>query len=269
MTLRPIRALPASLALLALLAPFANAQQQRDPRAVQPERPTVATHAGTVTRGWLEIEAGLEIDRLAPGTRSFLSPEVLKFGVAERVQLSLFIPIVRPPGQSTTLGDFAAGVKWRVTEAAPLVGDLAVLPIVKFATGSVSTGAGTGTTDLSFLVISSHALGAVAMDLNAGYTRRSGDGSVAPRDASVWTASFGGPFIGRVGWVAELYGYPGTGGPDGQRPIVALLAGPTLVARSWWSLDIGVIVPVSGPQARAVYAGTVYNVGRYWPAPRQ
>ena len=30
----------------------------KDPHAAQPERPTVATHAGTVARGWFEIETG-------------------------------------------------------------------------------------------------------------------------------------------------------------------------------------------------------------------
>jgi hypothetical protein len=55
---------------------------------------------------------------------------------------------------------------------------------------------GTGTTDPNLLFISSHKLGPVAMDLNVGYTRRSGDGSVAPTSASV---------VGRrrsaVGWL--------------------------------------------------------------------
>ncbi len=56
----------------------------RDPHAVQPERPTVATHAGTVARGWIEIEEGGEWDRLADGTRSFIAPTNLKIGLASR-----------------------------------------------------------------------------------------------------------------------------------------------------------------------------------------
>ena len=134
-------------------------------------------------------------------------------------------------------------------------------------TGSASSGAGTGTTDVSLLVISSHALGPVAMDLNAGYTRRSGDGTAAPRAATVWTASFGGPWRGRAGWVAEIYGYPATSGPSGAASIVAVLVGPTWLVRRWLVLDGGVIVPVTGPQPRAVYAGLTYNVGRLWPGP--
>src|SRR5207248_820985 len=37
--------------------------QARDPHEVQPERPTVATHAGTVAPGWIELEWGSEWDR--------------------------------------------------------------------------------------------------------------------------------------------------------------------------------------------------------------
>jgi hypothetical protein len=102
------------------------------------------------------------------------------------------------------------------------------------------------------------------MDLNVGYTRRSGDGLAAPRSATVWTASFGGPAIGSIGWVAELYGFPATSGPAGQDAIVAVLVGPTLGLRSWLTIDGGVIVPVTGPQPHAVYFGGVWNVGRAW-----
>ena len=42
-------------AVLVLIAVRVPAQEARDPRAVQPERPTVATHAGTVAPGRLEI----------------------------------------------------------------------------------------------------------------------------------------------------------------------------------------------------------------------
>ena len=100
------------------------------------------------------------------------------------------------------------------------------------------------------------------MDLNVGYTRRSSNGTLAPRSASVWTASFGGPAHGALGWVGELYGYPATSGPAGAPPIVALLAGPTLQVRRWLTLDGGVIAPITGPQPRALYLGVVYNVGR-------
>ena len=102
------------------------------------------------------------------------------------------------------------------------------------------------------------------MDLNAGYTRRSGDGSNAPheRDAVDGVVRRAVATRAASAGSAECYGYPGTGGPAGQASIVALLAGPTFLARTWLAFDAGVIVPVTGPQPHALYAGAVYNVGR-------
>ena len=249
-----------SLSLLLVAAPL-TAQESRDPHAVQPERPTVATHAGTVATGWLELEAGVERDRLGRASATLSTPTVFKLGIADHAQLSVAATTLRTVG-TTHLGDLSAGIKWRLLDDAPLVGDFAVLPSIKFPTGAGD--AGTGTTDFSMLLISSHGLGPIAMDLNAGYTRRSGDGSRVPTTATVWTASFGGLLAGIFGWTAECYGYPGTSGPAGQPPIVALLAGPTALIRPWLAFDLGVIAPVAGPQPRALYAGTVYNVGRIW-----
>jgi hypothetical protein len=242
--------------------PAAAADSSKDPHAAQPERPTVATHAGTVAPGWLEIETGAERDRIDPNNTALSTPTVFKIGLAPRVQLSLYGTVVRPPDGSARPGDAAVGVKWRLADDAPVLGDFAILPAIKFPTGSSETG--TTTTDASLLLISSHQFGDVAMDLNVGYTHRNGNGSSAPTSATLWTASFGGPFTGPLGWVAECYGLPRTSGPSGAPSIVALLAGPTLTVRSWLVLDAGVIIPVTGPQPHALYAGISYNVGRIW-----
>jgi hypothetical protein len=235
-----------------------------DPHAVQPERPTVATHAGTVAPGWLEIEAGVERDRVARSTIGYVAPTVLKLGIADHMQLGISGSLSRPAGQSTGMGDIAVGIKWRLLDGAPILGDFALLPSVKFPTGSVAAGTGTGSTDGSLLAISSHDVGNVAIDINAGLTHRSGNGASIPTTASLWTLSTAGPLAGRFGWTAECYGYPGTRGRAGQPPIVAMLAGPTVLLRPWLALDVGGIEPVSGKQPRALYAGGVYNVGRVW-----
>lgn len=253
---------PVSIALL-ILAARLGAQEQRDPHAVQPERPTVATHAGTVAPGWLEIEAGVERDQSGSASPTLSTPIVMKIGIAGRAQLGMSATTLRAAG-STSIGDLSVGVKWRLLERAPLLGDVALLPAIKFATGARA--AGTGTTDVSLLAISSHDLGPVSMDANVGYTHRSGDGTRAPTAATLWTVSFGGPVAGMFGWTAECFGYPGTSGPAGQAPIVALLAGPTALVRPWLAFDVGAIEPIAGPQPRAFYAGTVYNVGRIWRA---
>ena len=106
------------------------------------------------------------------------------------------------------------------------------------------------------------------MDLNVGYTHRSGNGSTAPTNATLWTASFGGPFTGPFGWVAECYGFPSTSGPMGAPSFAALLGGPTFTARPWLVLDAGFIVSITGSQLHALYAGVTYNVAQIWGPPR-
>lgn len=225
----------------------------------------MATHAGTVAPGYLEIETGGEWDRFSDRSRGFLIPTVFKFGLTPHAQLSVFTAAVDAPGAgSLSLGDLAVGVKWRLADDMPLLGRFAALPSIKLPTGSTTSGAGTGTTDVGLLLISSHDIGPVALDINAGYTRRSGDGSAAPHDATVWTISTGGPAVGPLGWVAEVFGYPRTTGSAGQTSTVAALFGPTLSVRTWLALDAGVITPIAGSPARAVYAGGVWNVGRVY-----
>lgn len=251
-------------ALTAIACPLAAQQpDSTNPRNVQPERPTVATHAGTVARGYFEIETGVERDVISDSI-SFTGPTVLKLGIASHVQFSVFGSAMQPSGFGTGIGDIGVDVKWRIFDDAPILGRVAIQPMLKFPTGSVRSGAGTGTTDGTLLLISSSEIGPVEMDLNYGYTRRSGNGSNAPKAASLWTASFGGPASGNLGWVAELYGYPSTEGPAGKSSIVALLMGPTYLAKNWLEFDTGIIIPVTGPQPHAIYAGTVINLGRLW-----
>ena len=231
----------------------------RRPRAVQPERPSVATHAGTVAPGYLEVESGFERDRSDDGSTLGSVPTLLKIGLAPRAQLSIQLPVVGGTDTRSGLGDVAVGVKWRIVEDDPLLQDFAVLPQVKFATGGDR---GTGTTDVSLLLIDSRTVGPVGIDLNVGVTRRSGDGSQVPRTATLWAVAAGIPLHGPLGWALETFGYPGTGGAVGAPPIVAILTGPTLMLRPELEVDAGVIIPVVGSPPRGLYAGFVTNLGR-------
>jgi hypothetical protein len=242
--------------LLGLSTPLAA---QANPRSAQPERPTVATHASTVAGGFVELETGFEYDRFGDRSTGINLPTLFKFGIGNRFQLGLMLPLVAPAG--TGLGPGDAGVALKIR----LGGGFAVQPSIKFPTGSGLENRGTSTTDGSLLLIWSRSLGPVAMDLNAGVTRRSGDESVVPRTSTVWTASFGGPVKGPVGWVVEWFGYPETKGPAGSASTVALLAGPTLAIRPWLVLDAGGILGIAGSPPDALYAGLTLNLGRYVP----
>jgi hypothetical protein len=244
-----------------LLGIAASALAQADPRDAQPERPTVATHAGTVAPGYIEIETGAQFDRVAPHSYAFTMPNVFKFGVISRSQLEIMAPALRPSGGNAGVGDVAAAFKWRIADVTPL-GRIALQPALKLSTGDLASGTGTGTTDVALLLIASKSLGPVEMDLNAGYTRRSGNGDAVPRNATLWTASFGGPAVGAVGWVAEMFGYPATSGAAGQSATAAVLAGPTFMARPWLVFDAGVIVPITGWLPHSGYVGLTWNAGR-------
>jgi hypothetical protein len=215
-----------------------------------------------VAAGWIEIESGGELDRFGDGSRGANGTIVMKIGLGSRVQLNVYGLVLQLPNNSVGIGDSTVGVKWRMTDAAPVLGRFAILPSIKLPTGSLSLGTGTDTTDASLLLISSHDLGPVALDINVGYTRRSGDGQIVPRDAALWTSSFGGSAVGMMGWVAELFGFPRISGSLDSA--VAVLFGPTLAVRPWLIFDGGVIVPLAGQLPHATYFGAVWNLGRAW-----
>ena len=240
-------------------------KQSRDPHEVQPERPTVATHAGTVAPGWVELEVGGEWDSYTDGSRVLSFPANVKIGLSPRAQLNILATGFRETTADPTgrgVGDVTLGLKYRLIDDGAVVGDFAILPAIKLPTASSARGLGTGTTDVSLLLISSHSFGPVDVDINVGVTRRSGDGANAPKTSSLWTVSAGAPIAGGLGWTGEVFGYPGTEGPAGTKPIVAILTGPTYQVVKWLATDAGVIEPLTGPQPRALYAGLVWNIGK-------
>jgi hypothetical protein len=253
---------------LLLAALPAGAQNRSDPREANPERPTVATHAYAVAPGIVEIESGVQWQSLGSGRDQLTVPILVKIGLGRRVQLDI-APGLGWLGPDEArrggIADSAVGIKWQVAAGVPILADVAVESLLKLPTGSHALGTGTGTTDLNLVFISSRQVGQVELDINVGYTRRSGDGTLAPTAATLWTVSTGFPVAGPLGWAAELFGYPGTSGPAGSRPIVAFLTGPTYQPRKSLVLDAGLILNVKGFGATALYAGLTWNIGRLPP----
>jgi hypothetical protein len=238
----------------------ADLWSQSDPRAPKPERPTVATHAWTVAPGVFELETGVEWDINSDHTHTLSLPNLLKIGVARQAQLGVQTVVNRPAGGALGPGDVALLLKYRVADRLPVLGAFAVIPGLKLPVGDQLHG--TTTTDVSLLLISSHQLGIVALDVNLGYTRRSGDGVQVPKDATVWTVSTGFPLVRAIGMAAEVFGYPATSGPAGAPSSIALLAGPTIAFLPQAVFDVGAILRLEGPQPNALYAGMVYQLGR-------
>ncbi|HEV7588895.1 MAG TPA: hypothetical protein VGO40_12335 [Longimicrobium sp.] len=270
MTHAPFRRARVAAAALALgCAPAVlHAQEERDSTAVLPERPTVATHAYVIKPGFVEVEAGATYRRpVAGGTVDV--PVYLKFGVTRWLQLGI------GPGVSTNHGgaggdaqagftDLGLAAKLVVGTGLPLLGDFAVQPSLKLATGSTSRGFGTGTTDGGILLVSSHPVLGGGIDVNAGITFRGGDGTAAPKRSTVWAVSGGRTIAGPVGAVVEVFGFPGTTGPSGGPPQVGLLFGPTYAVRPSLVLDLGAIVNLRRLGGNAAYVGLTANLGRWF-----
>lgn len=254
-------ALPLAVATLAI--PLRAQSAETDPRAVQPERPTVATHAHTISPGFFEVETGVQGNRLDAGGRAYAVPTVLKVGLSSHLQLNLGSPAFLPvAGQQAGLGDVSIGVKWRLLDDHPVLGDFALLPAIKFPTGSASNGTGSGTTDVGLTAIASYDVHGVSMDLNAAYTKVGVTSEQSGPDAALWTASFGFPVAGRLSWVAELFGVPRIDGASAP-PSTALLTGPSFLVSRALNLDVGIIAPIHGDMPNAIYAGLVWNLGTF------
>jgi hypothetical protein len=240
----------------------------RDPRAAQPERPTVATHAYAVAPGYVEVEAG-GIFANPGGVAAATGPMNVKFGVVRWLQLNLTGGWVG--GETSVDGPFRGGMadltvsaKLLVGNDLPVLGDFAVQPSLKLPTGSETRGFGTGTTDGGLLLVSSHQVGPGEIDVNAGWTVRSGDGTAAPKSSAMWAVAGGVPLGSGIGWTSEVFGYPGTSGPAGGGPQLGLLFGPTFALHRWLILDAGAIVNLQGLGANSGYLGVTANLGRWF-----
>jgi hypothetical protein len=266
-----VRAAAVLLALLAVATTGTPARAQSvtapNPRQVQAERPTVATHAFTVANGIVEVEAGVQAQSTEWDETAVSVPAVFKIGLGSRLQLDVAPGYAREVDgglAQSGVTDLVLALKWHIADDVPVLGSFAVQPGVSFPTGSADRGTGAGHPGFSVLAISSHAFGDVAVDANLGYTRTGGDGTTTPVNQGLWCVSAGFPLAGRSSAVAEVFGTPGSSGPAGEAPTVGILTGPVFEVGPSLVLDAGVILSVTGLGDPAIYAGLTWNLGRAW-----
>ena len=246
--------MPRLLPLALLLAATALGAQQDDSlRTARPERPTVATHAFAVARGYLEFEGGAaRLNQVGELDAALILTS--KLGVAERVQLTLTTAITHASPGVTAADPVYAGFKWQLTPERDGRPTFAVQPGVTFSNGPRRD----KNAALSLMAIVSHTLGPVAMDLNVAATRLNDAGSSIPY---LWAASFGGAVRGPLAWGLEFAGV----GQRGDTPPVQMLGYLGYAVRPWFVLDAGWSSPPRGAGAQTVFAGATYNVGRVLP----
>jgi hypothetical protein len=223
----------------------------QDPRAANPERPTVATHAYAVAPGYVELEQGL-----AARGRSSLGEQTgwdlnLKIGLTPHLQLGLFGPAYLRTDAGTGVGDFGAALKVRGA-LSPAVA-AAVVSAVSVPSGSETKGLGAGRALGSLVaVVSAELGGGLHFDANAGPT---GIGAGKPQ----WFGSVGlSRGFGRLSVATELFGFANGGAGPAQSGVL----GSVLVTLAAWAIvDVGGVLGLSATSPDQLFVGLTTNFG--------
>lgn len=239
------------LVTLTLLTPGWPAVAQ-SPRAANPERPTVATHAYAVAPGYVEAEQGIS----ARGTTSLsavTSWDVnVKIGIAPHIQLGIFGPGYLRTGAGHGVGDWGAALKLRTDLSEEVA--VAVVPTLTVPTGNERRGLGAGRALGQLpVVLSVNGPARVHADLNAGPL-----GIGAGRPQWLTTASFSRP-LGALGVAAELFRISvGAAGPRQSGLLGALLVTPA----QWIVIDVGGTIGLGSGSPDVIFLGATTNFGR-------
>ena len=243
-----VRVLPGALLVLCLAE--AGAAQAPAPRAANPERPTVATHAYAVAPGFAELEQGVAIR----GVRSFDEATSwdlnLKVGLAPGWQLGVSGTAYARTPDATGVGDIGLALKGR-TDVSRTVA-VAVVPSMTVPTGSAGLSAGR-TLGAVVGVLSAEVAPGWHADVNIGPT---GIGAAAPQ----WFGSAGSTWSrGRGGLTVEVFGFTAGGvGPVQSGALVALLITPA----EWVVVDAGGVWGMSLATPDQLFLGLTTNLGR-------
>ena len=225
----------------------------QSPRAANPERPTVATHAYAVAPGYVEIEQGISA-RGAASLRDATSWDVnVKIGIAPHLQLGLFGPGYARNGAGHGVGDWGFALKLRADASDQAA--VAVVPAITLPTGKEQLGLGAGRVLGQLpLVLSIDGPAGVHADFNAGPL-----GIGAGRMQWLTTASFGRRVGGPFGLTAELYRISaGSAGPRQAGLLGALVVTPV----QWMVIDIGGTTGLGSGSPDVVFIGLTTNLGR-------
>jgi len=234
-----------TLALLLLVA--------QTPRAANPERPTVATHAYTVAPGFVEFEQGARafgVDGLGEATSWDFN---LKIGVRPGLQLGVFgAGYVRTAGGSG-VGD--VGVSLKASRAVSPQVAIAVVPAVTAPTGNAARGLGAGRALGSLVgVFSADLPKGFHFDANAGPV---GIGAGQPQWFTSVGLAHGG--IGAVGLATELFDFTGGGAGPRQR---GFLAAVMVTVAEWVVVDAGGVRGLVDGTPDQLFVGVTTNLGR-------
>lgn len=226
----------------------------QSPRAANPERPTVATHAYAVAPGYAELEQGARafgVDALREATAWEFN---LKLGVADGLQFGLFGTGYLRTGGGTGVGDIGASVKWS-RELSPRSA-VAMVHAATLPTGDEARGLGAGRVLGSLVAVFSEDLpiGGLHFDMNAGPV---GIGAGQPQWFTSLGVAHGG--VGPVGLAFELFDFTAGGAGPRQR---GFLGAAMMTVVDWVVVDAGGVRGLVDGTPDQVFVGVTTNLGR-------
>jgi hypothetical protein len=236
---------PLLLVGLLLTARPADRLSAQSPRAANPERPTVATHAYAVAPGYWELEQGVRAYGMASFSEGRAWDFNLKVGLRGHVQLGLFGTGLGWTGGVTGVGDLGFALKAQTGLGRG--GAVAVVPGVTLPTGNESLGLGAGRVLGSLVAVWSQ-------DLTEDFHT----------DINVGPVGIG---AGRP----QLFGSLGASGARGRWSVAGELfrftagaAGPAQegVLGAWFVLDAGGVWGRTPATPDQLFVGATTNLGR-------
>lgn len=228
---------------------------QASPRAANPERPTVATHAYTVAPGYAELEQGVRafgfgLTGLGEATAWDFN---LKIGVRPGLQVGFFGAGYVRTGAGAGVGD--VGVSLKVSHAVSPNAAIAVVPAMTVPTGDTGRGLGAGRTLGSLVGVFSADLPAgVHFDANAGPV---GLGAGGPQWFTSLGLAHGG--VGPVGVAFELFDFTEGGAGPRQRGLLGALM---VTVVDWAVMDGGGVYGLVDGTPDQLFFGITTNLGR-------
>jgi hypothetical protein len=226
---------------------------QASPRAANPERPTVATHAYAVAPGYAELEQGARafgVGGLGEATSWDFN---LKIGLRPGLQLGVFgAGYMRTEG-GAGVGD--VGLSLKASRAVSPSVAIAVVPAITVPSGDAGRGHGAGRTLGSLVgVFSADLPKGFHFDANAGPV---GIGAGQPQWFTSVGLAHGG--IGAVGVATELFDFTTGGAGARQR---GLLAAVMVTVAEWVVVDAGGVRGLVAGTPDQLFLGMTTNLGR-------
>ena len=227
----------------------------QSPRAANPERPTVATHAYTVAPGYAELEQGARafgVSGLGEATSWDFN---LKIGVRPGLQLGVFGAGYVRTAAGSGVGDL--GVSLKASRAISPQTAIAIVPAVTVPTGDDARGLGAGRTLGSLVgVLSADLPAGVHFDANAGPVGI-GAGAGGPQWFTSIGLAHGG--VGPVGVAFELFDFTAGGAGPRQRGLLGALM---VTVADWVVVDAGGVRGLVDGTPDQVFVGMTTNLGR-------